>query len=61
MSLSLMSHQFSLFLSPTSSRLEHPDYSSSASDFSLPVSTLIPDLTILEFISWTTNLRKQIE
>jgi hypothetical protein len=29
--------------------------------FSLPVSTTIPDLTISEFISWTTNLRKQIE
>jgi hypothetical protein len=41
--------------------LHYPSYSSSASAFSLLVSTLISDLTILEFISWTTNLRKQIE
>jgi hypothetical protein len=29
--------------------------------FYLSVCTTIPDLTISEFISWTTNLRKQIE
>jgi hypothetical protein len=29
------------------------------SAFSLPVSNTISDLTILEFNSWTTNLRKQ--
>jgi hypothetical protein len=29
--------------------------------FSLPVSTTILDLIILEFISWRTNLRKQTE
>jgi hypothetical protein len=33
-------------------------YSPSASVFSLSVSTSIPDLTISEFISWTTNLKK---
>jgi hypothetical protein len=38
----------------SNSRLQLPDYSPSASAFSLPVST-----TILEFNSWTTNLRKQ--
>jgi hypothetical protein len=33
---------------------------STMSVFSLPVSIIIPDLTILEFILWTMNLRKQI-
>jgi hypothetical protein len=31
-----------------------------ASVFSLPISTTITDLTILEFIFWTTKLRKQL-
>jgi hypothetical protein len=42
-----------------SSRLQLSGYSSSASAFSLPVSTTISDLTISEFNLWTTNLRKQ--
>jgi hypothetical protein len=43
----------------SSNRLQHPGYILSVSVFSLSVSTTIPDLTILEFNSWTTNLRKQ--
>jgi hypothetical protein len=44
----------------SSSRLHHPAYSPSASAFSLLVSTTIPDLTILEFMFWTTKFRKQL-
>jgi hypothetical protein len=33
---------------------------STTSVFFFPVSTTILDLTISEFISWTTNLRKQL-
>jgi hypothetical protein len=60
-SLSLTSHQISLSLTHygSSSRLQLLGYSPSISAFSLPVSTTIPDLTILEFNSWTTNLRKK--
>jgi hypothetical protein len=50
-----LTHQHS-----SSSRLQYSDYSRSASTFSLSVSTTIPDLTILEFIFWTTKLRKQL-
>jgi hypothetical protein len=50
----LLAHQLS------SSRLQHPCYIPSASAFSLPVSTTISDLTFLEFIFWTTKLRKQL-
>jgi hypothetical protein len=45
----------------SSSRLHLSGYSTLVSAFSLSVSTTIPDLTISEFISWTMNLRKQIE
>jgi hypothetical protein len=34
------------------------DQATTTSVLSLPISTTIPDLTISEFISWTTNLRK---
>jgi cation transporter-like permease len=52
-SLSLVHYGFS-------SRLQHLGYSPSASVFSLPVNTTISDLIILEFIFWTTKLRKQL-
>jgi hypothetical protein len=54
---------FSLFIvmHGSSSMLQHPGYSRSVSVFSLTVNTTISDLTISEFISRTTNLRKQIE
>jgi hypothetical protein len=53
---------FSLPLAHYSSniRLQHLGYSPLASAFSLLISTTIPDLTILEFIFWTTKLRKQL-
>jgi hypothetical protein len=44
----------------SSSRLQHSSYNPSASAFSFPVSTTIPNLTILEFIFWTIKLRKQL-
>jgi hypothetical protein len=60
----ILTHATSAFSLPlthqrSSSRLQHPGYSPSASAFSLPVITTIPDLTISEFNSWRTNLRKQ--
>jgi hypothetical protein len=42
----------------SSSSLQHLGYSPSASAFSLLIITTIPDFTILEFIVWTTKLRK---
>jgi hypothetical protein len=50
-----------LSLSPTSAPAADCSIQSiatSASVFSLPINTTISDLTILEFISWTMNLRK---
>jgi hypothetical protein len=49
----------SLSLSPTSAPAASYNIQPIAtSAFSLPVSTIISDLTISEFILWTTNLRK---
>jgi hypothetical protein len=65
-----MPHQLSLSLSTISvpaaayTSLHHPVHSyisiSHISLLSLSVNTTISDLTILEFILWTTNLRKQL-
>jgi hypothetical protein len=66
-SLSSTSRQLSLSLSPTTVPAAGCTFQptgtsvSATSAFSLLVSTTIPDLTISEFNSWTTNLRKQIE
>jgi hypothetical protein len=51
---------FSLFLAyyGSSSMLQYLVYNSSILTFSVSVSTTILDLTILEFIFWTTKLRK---
>jgi hypothetical protein len=62
----ILIHAMSVFSLPLthygfSSRLQLSGYSQLASAFSLPVSIIILNLTISEFISWTTNLRKQIE
>jgi hypothetical protein len=56
----MLAFSLSLTLQRSSSRLQHPGYSPSASAFSLRVSITIPDLTILEFIFCTTKLRKQL-
>jgi hypothetical protein len=56
--LSSMPRQLSLSLSSTSAPASKLQPTTSA--FSHPVSTTIPDLTILEFIFGTTKLRKQL-
>jgi hypothetical protein len=61
-SISHISHQLSLLLlyitAPTAGCSHIHQYQPYWS--SLPVSTTIPDLIILKFILWTTNLRKQL-
>ncbi len=59
-----LAHATSAFSLPlahygSSSRLQLPSCSPSASAFSLLISTTIPDLTISEFILRITNLRKK--
>jgi hypothetical protein len=59
LNLSHSTSAFSLSLSPTSAPAASYNIQPIAtSAFSLPVSTIISDLTISEFILWTTNLRK---
>jgi hypothetical protein len=56
-----MPHQLSLFLLITSApAVAYNIQSTVTSVFSLLVSTTILNLTILELILWTTNLRKQM-
>jgi hypothetical protein len=61
-----LDHTTSVFSLPfdyqrSSSNLHQPTtFSPQSHQHSLSVSTTIPDLTILEFISWTANLRKQL-